>query len=256
MLPRWRARLRLQRLSVPCPPLSSTYLHTSSLHLHRRRTGRWRGSLRSSARRMRVELRGSTRLLLLEGASSHTRAPNRVKFSKFAKLVVRFTRSPRPVRTLLPYSCSQIVPPFFIILPRLRRHGILLRKKHRYTAVGPGVPVCQCVDLMQTKTPRDSTVFLSSIERPTTLKSSVVVLTAPHCALGCAHSYSCTASSLMRTLNIDRARPYATRRIQSQRDAPTLIQLAAFIRRMHCGPRFVRALRAPVGPIRLLRRPW
>ena len=204
----------------------------------------------------RVELRGSTRLLLLEGASSHTRAPNGVKLSKFAKLVVCFTRFPRPARTLLLYPCSRIIPPFFIILPRLRRHGILLRKKHRYTAVGPGVPVCQCVDLMQTKTPRDSTVFLSSIERPTTLKSSVVVLTAPHCALGCAHSYSCTASSLMRTLNIDRARPYATRRIQSQRDAPTLIQLAAFIRRMHCGPRFVRALRAPVGPIRLLRRPW
>ena len=62
----------------------------------------------------RVELRGSTRLLLLEGASSHTRAPNRAKFSKFAKLVVRSTRSPRPARTLLPHSCSQVVPPFLL----------------------------------------------------------------------------------------------------------------------------------------------
>ena len=118
----------------PCPPLSSTYLHT----FHYTHTGGERGGGGVRSEVQRVELRGSTRLFLLEGASSHTRAPNRVKFSKFAKLVVRFTHSPRPARTLLPHSCSQVVPPFFYHFTSLA--------ETRYLASQETPSVVQCSD--------------------------------------------------------------------------------------------------------------
>ena len=109
----------------PCPPLSSTYLHT----FHYTHTGGERGGGGVRFEVLRVELRGSTRLLLLEGASSHTRAPNRVKFSKFANLSSVSRALPGLPGHSFYIHASQIVPRFFIILPRLRRHGILLRKR-------------------------------------------------------------------------------------------------------------------------------
>ena len=67
---------------------------------------------------------GSTRLSLLAEQAPHARCP---KVPKFHKLLVRFTRFPRPARARL----TSARPPLLSLLPRLQRHGILLRKKRR-----------------------------------------------------------------------------------------------------------------------------
>ena len=144
MLPRWRARLRLQRLSM-----SPTVLHILthvSLHSHRRRTGRWRGSLRSSTRRA-ARLDASS--LARRCFEPHARSKS-FKFPKFAKLVVRFTRSPRPARTLLPHSCSQIVPPSFY------HFTSLTETRHLASQETPRTATCVMLDIEEKHKIRES----------------------------------------------------------------------------------------------------
>ena len=111
----------------PCPPLSSTYLHT----FHYTHTGGERGGGGVRSEVQRVELRGSTRLSCSKVLRA-TRAPNRVKFSKFAKLVVRFTRSlptcPDTPSTFMFTGC----PPFFYHFTCLRRHGICSKETPKF----------------------------------------------------------------------------------------------------------------------------
>ena len=111
----------------PCPPLSSTYLHT----FHYTHTGGERGGGGVRLEVQRVELRGSTLPLLLEGASSHTRAPNRSSSLSLPNLSSVSRALPDLPGHSFHIHVHRLSPLPFIILPRLRRHGILLRKKHR-----------------------------------------------------------------------------------------------------------------------------
>ena len=133
----------------PCPPQSSTYItHT----FHYTHTGGERGGGGVRLEVLRVELRGSTRLPLLEGASSHTRAPNGVKLSKFAKLVVCFHALSPACPDTPSISMFTDYPPFLYHFTSLTETRYLASQETPIHCCWTGCPVCQCVDLMQTKT--------------------------------------------------------------------------------------------------------
>ena len=108
-------------------PTTHTQSHSQShvpTHILRRRTGRRWGSLEMS-RRARLD---ASLLACRASATRSLSKSGKLVATLVAKLVVRFTRF-SPTCPGLPYFGSP--PPLLSLLPRLQRHGILLRKKRR-----------------------------------------------------------------------------------------------------------------------------